>query len=184
MHLSYAKSGQACSNIVYADKLKHKEHQMADGPFIQYPTWLRKYLRGDPTTTDILLELLGYMNGKTQTLWTSYNHISENTGYHRTTVIKSVNKLVDLGVLIKKVKSKNGRSLPNEYYVNFNNPNYLTVTGVVGELPSPLGVVGELPRGSVGTTPEGSRGTTQIRINKNKETRRENLGKIDPRLMS
>ena len=157
---------------------------MAHGPFIQNPTWLRDYLRGDPTTTDILLELLGYMNGKTQVLWTSYNHISEKTGYHRTTVIKSVNKLTDLGVLIKKVKSKNGRSLPNEYYVNFNNPNYLTVTGVVGELPSPLGVAGELPRGSVGTTPEGSRGTTQIRINKNKETRRENLGKIDPRLMS
>lgn len=151
---------------------------MADGPFLQYPRWLREYLRKDATTTDILLEMLCYMNGKTQELWTTYDHLAEQTGYHRTTVIKSVNKLVDLGVLIKRTQSKNGRTLPNNYFVNFNNPNYV---GVAGELPPSLGVVGELPRGSVGATPEGSPDATQIRIrNKNKQTRK---GKIDPRLM-
>lgn len=155
---------------------------MADGPFIQFPKWLREYLRGDATTTDILLELLGYMDGKTQKLTTSYGHIAEKTGYHRTTVIKAVNKLVDLGVLVKQVRSKNGRTLTNEFYVNFNNPNYLSV-GVVGALPSPTGVVGGLLGGSPGATPEGSRGATQSRIPiKNKKPRRENLGKIDPRL--
>lgn len=160
----------------------HKEQYMADGPFLQYPTWLREYLRGDATTTDVLLEMLCYMNGKTQSLWTTYDHVAGKTGYHRTTVIRSVNKLVDLGVLIKRTQSKNGRSLPNEYLVNFNNPNYL---GVAGALPSPLGVAGALPRGSTGATPEGGTGATQIRItNKSKYTRREKLGKIDPRLMS
>jgi hypothetical protein len=74
--------------------------------------------------------------------------------------------------------------LTNEFYVNFNNPNYLTV-GVVSELPSPLGVVGGLLGGSPGATPEGSRGATQLRIkNKNKKNKKENLGKIDPRLVS
>lgn len=154
---------------------------MADGPFLQYPTWLREYLRGDATTTDILLEMLCYMNGKTQALWTTYDHIAEKTGYHRTTVIRSVNKLVELGVLIKRNQSKNGRTLPNEYVVNFNNPNFV---GVARALPSPLGVAGEPPRGSTGATPEGSTGATQTRINnKSKETRKEKLGKIDPRLM-
>lgn len=157
---------------------------MADGPFIQFPKWLREYLRGDATTTDVLLELLGYMDGKTQKLTTSYGHIAERTGYHRTTVIKSVNKLVELGVLVKQNRSKNGRSLTNEFYVNFNNPNYLTV-GVVGGLPSTLGVVGELLGSSPGATPEGSSGTTQLRIkNKNKENKKGKLGKIDPRLIS
>lgn len=155
---------------------------MADGAFIQYPKWLREYLRGDATTTDILLELLGYMDGKTQRLTTSYGHIAERTGYHRTTVIKAVNKLVALGVLVKTPRSKNGRQMTNEFYVNFNNPNYLTV-GVVGELPLGEGVVGELPPSSPGATPVGSRGATQSRIkNKNKEPRKEKLGKIDPRL--
>ena len=157
---------------------------MADGPFIQYPKWLREYLRGDSTTTDVLLELLGYMDGKTQRLTTSYGHIAERTGYHKTTVIKSVNKLVDLGVLVKHTRSKNGRTLTNEFYVNFNNPNYVSAGGVVVERPLPLGVVGGLPRGSSGATPEGSSGTTQIRIkNKNKKPRKETLGKIDPRLV-
>jgi len=157
-----------------------QEYQMADGAFIQYPKWLREYLRGDPTTTDILLELLYYMDGKSQRLTTSYGWIAERTGYHRTTVIKSVNKLVSLGVLVKTARSKNGRQMTNEFYVNFNNPNYLTV-GVVGELPPEGGVVGGLPPSSSGATPEGSPGATQIRIkNKNKNLRR---GKIDPRLV-
>lgn len=156
---------------------------MADGAFIQYPKWLREYLRGDATTTDILLELLAYMDGKTQRLTTSYGHIATKTGYHRTTVIKAVNKLVNLGVLVKKPRSKNGRTMTNEFYVNFNNPNYLTV-GVVGELPSSLGVAGGLPGGSSGATPEGSPRPTQSRIkNKNKDSRKEFLGKIDPRLL-
>lgn len=158
---------------------------MADGPFLQYPTWLREYLRGDATTTDVLLEMLCYMNGKTQTLWTTYDHIASQTGYHRTTVIRSVNKLVDLGVLIKRTKSKNGRSLPNEYVVNFNNPNYV---GVALALPSPLGVAGVPPSSSTDATLGGSTDATQTRINnKNKQTRKgkkETLGKIDPRLMS
>lgn len=157
---------------------------MADGAFIQYPKWLREYLRGDATTTDILLELLGYMDGKSQRLTTSYGHIAEKTGYHRTTVIKAVNKLVDLGVLVKTTRKKNGRQMTNEFYVNFNNPHYLSV-GVVGELPLDKVVAGGLPRGSSGATPGGSRGATQTRItNKNKESRREKLGKIDPRLTS
>jgi DNA-binding MarR family transcriptional regulator len=82
---------------------------MADGPFIQYPKWLREYLRGDAVTNDILLELLAYMDGRTQKLTTSYGHIAEKTGYHRTTVVRSVNKLVSLGVLVKKTRTKNGR---------------------------------------------------------------------------
>jgi biotin operon repressor len=159
-----------------------KEQNMADGPFLQYPTWLREYLRGDATTTDVLLEMLCYMNGKTQALWTTYDHIAQQTGYHRTTVIRSVNKLVELGVLIKRSQSKNGRSLPNEYLVNFNNPKYI---GVARTLPSPLGVAGALPSSSTGATPEGGTGATQIRItNKNKQTRKGKLGKIDSRLMS
>jgi biotin operon repressor len=152
---------------------------MADGPFLQYPKWLREYLRGDATTTDVLLEMLCYMNGKTQELWTTYDHLAEQTGYHRTTIIRSINKLVDLGVITKRTSTKNGRSLPNQYWVNFNNPNYV---GVAGALPSPLGVAGALPSSSTCATPEGSGGATQIRIrNKNKQTRK---GKIDPRLTS
>jgi hypothetical protein len=105
--------------------------------------------------------------------------LAEQTGYHRTTVIRSINKLVDLGVITKRTSSKNGRSLPNQYWVNFNNPNYV---GVAGALPSPLGVAGALPSSSTGATPEGSGGATQLRIrNKNKQTRK---GKIDPRLTS
>lgn len=155
---------------------------MADGPFIQYPKWLREFLRGDAYTTDILLELLAYMDGKTQRLTTSYGHIAEKTGYHRTTVIRSVNKLTELGVLVKKTRSKNGRQLTNEFYVNFNNPKYLTV-GVAGGLPSPVVVAGGLPGGSGGATPGGSRGATQSRINtKNKISRKTKMEKIDPRL--
>lgn len=157
---------------------------MADGPFIQYPKWLREFLRGDAVTNDILLELLAYMDGRTQRLTTSYGHIAEKTGYHKTTVIRSVNKLTDLGVLVKKTRTKNGRQLTNEFYVNFNNPKYLTV-GVAGALPSPLGVAGGLPGGSRGATPGGSGGATQTRItNKNKKPRRGKLEKIDPRLGS
>ena len=157
---------------------------MADGPFIQYPKWLREFLRGDAVTTDILLELLAYMDGKTQRLTTSYGHIAEKTGYHKTTVIRSVNKLTELGVLVKKTRSKNGRQLTNEFYVNFNNPKYLTV-GVAGVLPPSVGVAGELPGGSGGAPPGGSGGATQSRITtKNKKPRREKLEKIDPRLGS
>lgn len=155
---------------------------MADGPFIQYPKWLREYLRGDATTTDVLLELLSFMDGKTQRLTASYGYIAEKTGYHRTTVIKAVNKLVSLGVLVKTARVKNGRQLTNEFYVNFNNPNYLTV-GVVGGLPPDEVVVGGLLGGSPGATLGGSRGTTQSRIkNKNEKSRKGRAGKIDYRL--
>jgi len=137
-----------------------------DGPFIAVPRWASELLRKDQIGTRVLLELLMYVNHEDQTITASYQYIADSLGMHRTTVIKAVNRLVELKVLIKNPRHIKGAQVTNEFVVNYNNPDVFDVHG--GSAGTTGGVASGLLGGSAGATPRGSRGATQI-IRKNKK---------------
>lgn len=151
--------------------------QRLSGPFMPFPRWLLDYLSGDGTTALVMLGVLRYMNVTSQKLTVPYDVLANDLGISRSTVIRSINKLVDLGVLVRKQRAVRGRSISNEYTVNFNNPEALGVSPV-----DPLGVSPMTPYSVTHDTPEGVTHDTQTRIkNKNKILKRDE-GRIDPRL--
>ena len=109
------------------------------------------------------------MDSDTQELTTSYGHVAKLTGYSRRTIIRSVNRLVSSGVLIRKNRSGKHGNISNKYIVNFNNPNTLVSTQTP---PSVLG--GTTGSDTADTTPSVP-SVTQSRITINKNNHNKNL---------
>jgi biotin operon repressor len=154
------------------------------GPFLPFPRWLMEYLAGDGTTMMVMLGMLRFMNSNTQDLTVSYDHLAKELGLSRSTVMRSVNKLVELGAVVRYRRSANGRNLTNNFRINFNAPSAFDVPSSVthdtttGVSPMTLG-------SSTHDTPDGVTHDTQTRIkNKNKKTRGEGMNRVDPRLLS
>lgn len=147
------------------------------GPFLPLPRWVLPYLVKDEVTLSVALHLLLYMDPKTQRLTTSYAHIAEMMQRSRRSVIRSVNKLEEIGLLDRTHRNKGGRSMTNQYYINFNNPETVTP---LSPLNDPETVTRESPRGDTGVTTGGDTGVTQSRKNKKNK---KGPTKIDRRLM-
>lgn len=144
------------------------------GPFLPLPRWVLPYLVKDEVSLAVALYLLQYMDPKTQRLTTSYQHIAEQMQRSRRSVIRSVNKLEEIGLLDRTHRNKGGRSMTNQYYINFNNPETVTHQ-------SPLETVTrESPRGDTGVTTGGDTGVTQTRENKKNK---KGPTKVDRRLL-
>ncbi len=157
-----------------------------DGPFIAIPRWASELLRKDPVGTRVLVEILMYVNHEDQTVTASYQYIANSLGIHRSTVIRAVNRLVELNVLMKNPRHIKGAQLTNEFVVNYNNPSVFDVHGGSADATGVVAPV--LLGGGAGATPRGSAGATQIRrknkkILIKKETDRDfSSEKIDMRL--
>ena len=161
------------------------------GPFLPFPRWVLHLLNGDNVAKSVLLEMLCYMDANTQRVTTSYQTIAKNVGCDRRTAMRAVNRLVELGVVVKRHRDINYRQITNEFVINFNNPNALGVSpetppGVSGEtLPS---VTGDTPGGDTTDTPGGDTGDTQSRITNTKKKNNQTKGsdyedvKVDRRL--
>jgi len=152
------------------------------GPFLAIPRWVLQYLNDDGTTALVLMHLCCYLDAD-QNVWASYNTLAKNSGLSRSTVIRSIQKLCEMGVLIKTKRSKDGRNSPNIYSMNFNNPNTFKlpsgVTGATTPLVSPL-TPGGVTHDTIGSV-------TRDTPNKSKEQEEKNkkgFERIDPRLMS
>lgn len=161
------------------------------GPFLPFPRWLLDYLSGDGTTVMVMIGMLRYMNSNSQALTVSYDYLSKDLGISKSTVIRSVSKLVELGAVVKSHRSVNGHSLTNQFRINFNSPVAFEIPrGVTHD--NPKGVSPMTLGGVTHDTPRGSTHDTQTRItNKNKEDKREpeeksrtKMSRVDPRLLS
>lgn len=99
--------------------------------------------------------------------------------------MRAVQKLCEIGVLVKTRQSKNGRNAPNNYYVNFNNPKtFLLPVGVTHDT---IGVVSPMTPPSV--THDTTSGITHDTTNKSKEQevkikRGRTPSRVDKRLFS
>lgn len=103
------------------------------GQFIPVPRWALEYLHGDYIALAVLVHALQYMDTDTQQLTTSYDHLAQLIGSHRTTVIKAIKRLEATGVLHKTIRhGKHGNNQTNRYTVDFNNP----ASGLRGGSPS------------------------------------------------
>jgi hypothetical protein len=130
------------------------------GQFVPVPRWVLKYLRGDATTLTIFTYALTYMDSDTQKITTSYDHLAEITGTSRSTVIRSMHKLVELGAIHKtKRRSAKGNSQTNIYTVDFNTPESKIQGGVMGD--TTQGVTGDTTLVSWVTPSGGVMGDTQ-----------------------
>ena len=152
------------------------------GAFLPIPRWVLTYLHDDGTTALVLLHLTCYLDND-QNVWASYNTLSKNSGLSRSTVIRAIQKLCEMGVLIKTRRTKDGRNAPNIYSMNFNNPGTFGVpSGVTGDT---MGVVSRVtPGGSTGDTTSGSTGDTTNKSKEQEEKIKKGRGRIDPRLLS
>ena len=109
------------------------------------------------------------MDSDTQELTTSYGHVAKLTGYSRRTIIRSVNRLVSSGVLIRKNRSGKHGNISNKYIVNFNNPNTLVSTQ------TPPSVFGGTTGSDTADTTPSVPSVTQSRITINKNNHNKNL---------
>lgn len=152
------------------------------GPFLTIPRWVLKYLNDDGTTALVLMHLTCYLDSN-QHVWCSYNTLSKNSGLSRSTVIRAIQKLCEMGVLIKTKRSKDGRNAPNLYYMNFNNPGTFPLPDGVTSDTTPMVApvtLGSSTRDTIGSV-------TRDTPNKSKEQEEKNkkgFERIDPRLMS
>lgn len=152
------------------------------GPFIPLPRWVLPYVVKDETTLAVAIYLLQYMDAQTQGLTASHGYIAEQMQRSRRSVIRSVNKLEEIGFLIRTHRSRGGRSVSNQYYVNFNNPE--TVTSLS---PSTEGktVTRVSLGGDTGVTTSGDTGVTQTRENKRNKKKTSGGGVlVDRRLLN
>lgn len=110
------------------------------GPFLPFPRWALKSLVGDSVAKAVLLQLLMYMNADTQTTTTSYDHVSEQVGVDRRTVMRAIKRLESVGVLVKVIRKGQGKgmNLSNLYKIKFDNPDIFEVVSLV-TLPSDTG---------------------------------------------
>lgn len=157
------------------------------GPFLPVPRWILEYTGNDHVANTVLLFLLQYLHPDTQELTTSYQHIADQMGCSRRTVIRAVNRLVELGLIVKEERTKKtGQSITNRYYINFNSPASFPVMGVTPQ--TPLGVTPQTLGGVTPDTPGGVTTDTQSRVSiKSKKSRRdfsesEGEGYVDERL--
>lgn len=135
------------------------------GPFLVVPRWVLNYLHNDGSTALILMHLMMYLDSDTQQVWASYNTLTKNSGLSKSTVMRSINKLCEIGVLIKTRRSVAGRNAPNLYTVNFNNPSAHVLPG--GVTHDTRGVVSPMTPPSVTHDTIGS--VTHDTTNKSKE---------------
>lgn len=156
------------------------------GPFLPVPRWILEYTGNDHVANTVLLFLLQYLHPDTQELTTSYQHIADQMGCNRRTVIRAVNRLVELGLIVKEERTrKTGQTITNRFYINFNSPASFPVMGVT---PQTLGgVTPETLGGDSPVTGGGDSTDTQSRVSiKSKKTRKgfsENgEGYVDERL--
>lgn len=135
------------------------------GPFIAVPRWVLDYVAKDPTALAVLTISLQYMDWEDQTLTTSYGHLAELTGLNRRTVIRAVNRLVEIGVIVKSNRYGAGGNISNIYKINFNNPASLGVPSDTSVTP----LVSPVSLGSdTSVTPRGDTHVTQFRMTSNK----------------
>jgi len=139
------------------------------GPFLPFPRWVLQYLGNDSISKVVLLTVLLYMDADTQELTTSYGHVAKLTGYSRRTIIRSVNRLVSSGVLIRKNRLGKHGNISNKYIVNFNNPSTLVSTQ------TPPSVLTDTTGGDTPDTTPSVPSDTQSRITINKNNHNKNL---------
>lgn len=158
-----------------------RSSQRFSGPFLAIPRWVLQYLNDDGTTALVLMHLCCYLNAD-QSVWASYNTLAKNSGLSRSTVIRSIQKLCEMGVLIKTKRSTDGRNAPNLYAMNFNNPGTFKLPDGVTSDTTPL--VSPLTPPSVTRDTTGS--VTRDTPNKSKEQEEKNkkgFERVDSRLM-
>lgn len=109
------------------------------------------------------------MDSDTQELTTSYGHVAKLTGYSRRTIIRSVNRLVSSGVLMRKNRFGKHGNISNKYIVNFNNPSTLVSTQ------TPPSVLTDTTGGDTPDTTPSVSTDTQSRIIINKNNHNKNL---------
>lgn len=151
------------------------------GPFLAIPRWVLEYLNNDGSTALVLMHLMCYLDAE-QNLWASYNTITKNSGLSKSTVMRSITKLCEIGVLIKTKQTKNGRNGPNIYSVNFNNPSRFPLLHGVTHDTTPM--VSPMTPPSVTHDTIGS--VTHDTTNKSKEQELKNkkgFERIDSRLL-
>lgn len=123
------------------------------GAFLPFPRWALEMLVGDSVAKAVLLQLLMYMDPDTQTTTTSYEHVAQQVGVDRRTVMRAVKRLESVGVIVKKSRRGTGKevNLSNLYRVKFDNPNAFEVVTPV-----------TLPSDTSDTTPSVTRDTTLV----------------------
>lgn len=151
------------------------------GPFLAIPRWVLQYLNNDGTTALVLMHLCCYLDAD-QNVWASYNTLAKNSGLSRSTVIRAIQKLCEMGVLIKTKRATDGRNIPNSYSMNFNNPSTFNLPSGVTSDTTPM--VSRLTPPSVTHDTTGS--STRDTPNKSKEQEEKNkkgFERIDSRLL-
>lgn len=160
------------------------------GPFLPVPRWVIQYTANDHIANTVLIFFLQYLHPDTQELTTSYQHIADQMGCSRRTVMRAINRLTEIGLVVKEHRVQNNRSLTNKYYINFNNPQTMGVVSAESlvSAQTPL-VVSPQTLGSVPTDTTSSVPTdTQSRvINKSKKNKKKDFEKdgvfVDSRLL-
>lgn len=163
-----------------------KRESRLGGPFLPVPRWALNYIASDYTAQATLNHMLLYLDPDTQALTTSYQHIADMMGCDRRTVMRSVARLEEIGVVTKEARTRNNRNITNRYYVSFNNPGVFDMPLVVSP-ESPLVVSLETLGSVMGDTTSSVTGDTQSRVtNKNKENkkRKNSNVKVDRRLLN
>lgn len=155
------------------------------GPFIPVPKWTLEYLRGDSRALHVLVIALAYLNSDTQELTTSYEKIAEKTGYSRRTVIRAMNRLVEIGAIKKTLRTGvMGYSMTNRYVIDFNNPEAAISGGVSSDTGGSSGVSSDTP-GVSAVTPLGVSAVTpnqeRIKHIKKRTEKGLNLFSTDPK---
>lgn len=155
------------------------------GPFVPVPRWALDYLKGDSRALHVLVIALAYLNTSTQELTTSYDVIARDTGYSRRTVIRAMNRLVEIGAIKKTLRTGvMGYSLANRYVIDFNNPEAHIPRGVSSDTGGLDSVSSDTP-GVSATTPLGVSAVTPNQeriISFKKKTERElDLFSTDPK---
>jgi DNA-binding IclR family transcriptional regulator len=148
------------------------------GPFLPVPRWVLPYIATDYISHAVLNHFLQYLHPDTQELTTSYQHIAEQMGCDRRTVMRSIKRLEEIGLIVKQHRvTKSNKNLTNRYYVNFNNPLVSQETPLVVTLET-LGSV-------TGDTTSSVTGDTQSRVTiKSKNIKKGKIStKIDQRLI-
>lgn len=111
------------------------------GPFLPVPRWVLPYIATDYVSHAVLNHLLQYLNPDTQELWSSYQHIASQMGCDRRTVMRSIKRLEEIGLVVKVPQIRNNKNMPNRYYVNFNNPSVVSGESPLVVSPESLGSV-------------------------------------------
>lgn len=171
-----------------SQKLEQKmtRNNKLSGPFLPVPRWVLPYISTDYVSHAVLNHFLQYLHPETQELTTSYQHIATQMGCDRRTVMRSIKRLEEIGLVVKQQRiSQSNRNLTNRYYINFNNPGVVSAESLVS--PESPGVVSPESLGSVSSdTTSGVSSDTQSRVKNKKEInkkRKNSKIQVDERLV-